>query len=312
MNQLDWKIFFDFCLFIRVIEIMPLKKLFIIESPFQLLQALELVLKNSEQSNIIIRLNGVVANENQMLRICKYFDLKNVKFVNSGGYFGRIKYFVIAWWEVFKNQCIYIGDIDSFVFKKFYFFLKKDKVTLLDDGVATINQTHSELGFARFTIFDNVSGVKTNNFHSICELLYKYPIKSDLCMIIGGKIVEEGIVSKESYYTFLENCSAYGSDLIYVPHRGELDHNVEEIEAKFGFRIVRSDFPVELLALQLEVVPGIILSCLSTALISMSILYRHSDILYFKFREDELLARKESAINVYKYLENMKYLSRMV
>lgn len=287
------------------------ESLFIVESPFQLLQVVELVVSGNQPYQVIIRLNRSEQNNKQLVKICEKFQLNSVEFARAEGVIGRLIYMFKVWKYIIRAKHVYIGDIDSYTFRYFKHRLEKKNVTLLDDGVATISQTESTQDFNRFSIFPNYKGQVTNTFPSIRHYINEHITSGSGSLIIGGKLVEEGICSISSYHRFLDKCLSKNSDLIYIPHRGESEENLSLIKEKYGLQVIRLDLPIELAAIELNIIPKNIFSCFSTALISMPVIYPESSFYCYEFERDEILKRKEHITKVYKYLDEQKRLIKM-
>lgn len=276
------------------------------ESPFQLIQAIELK-KEVKDIKFLIRLNGSDRNNQQIRQVVKTFNLPKVIYV-------PVKYKVLLLIFLFPflfmslfSKKVYIGDENSIVFKLVKYFISKRKLVLLDDGVATLNSKLNGL-YSRYTIFSGVDGDK--NQLSECRRVINGKINSNninVNVIVGSKLVEEGICDQNSYFDLLDDMvmsiasSSYKT--IYIPHRGECYKNLAAISSRYRFEIINNELPIELIGYELSVVPVGIFSVMSTALFSMSLIYSNATIRVYPLESNKILSRKEGVENLYEIMK---------
>ena len=281
---------------------------FYIESPFQLLQAAEFSdVANSQV--FIVRMNGEAKNDRQMKEMVGLFEISSVVFLKIGNRFAAFLHiFPLFLFFIFSKK-IYFGDENSIFFRILGPFFKK-KLKLLDDGVATLN-SNLKNEYERITIFSKVHGQK-NKLSKCRDIVESTDSQEQVDIIIGSKLVECGICSRESYHSILENIAMTNKSshrrAIYIPHRGESEKNIDCIANRFGMDIVSTNLPVELIGYELKVCPVNVYSVMSTALFSMSLVYEEAKMKVIPLRSDEILSRKESIENLYSVMGEYKFL----
>jgi len=283
------------------------QSLFYIESPFQLMQAFELVDSFSDY-RVVIRLGPSEPNNSQLKNLVSLFKLHNVTYVYCVSQY-QCSILVIKF-IVSSLRCsnIFIGDENSRVFKIVRYFLARDKVILLDDGVATINSKPENKLYRRFTLFDSEQEDNmVNRFERIRSFIGRQQQTRSISVIVGGKLVEEGIVSRETYLKVIGKMvsnSDNSLDLIYIPHRGEKSENLEILKRSFGVSIVRTRFPIELIEYELNSKLISIHSTFSTAIFSMGVIVKDVKILVYQIEEDKILSRGRAIKNQYSRIES--------
>ena len=200
----------------------------LIESPFQLLQGIELETEN-EKNIYLIRLNNNERNNNQMREMLNLFNISNVIFIHS--YYKFLLAFYIPVVLIFAtlSKRFHVGDENSVFFRVIKRYVTKDRFFLLDDGVATLSPGASR-DYKRITIFEGVPGIR-NKLGSARLLIEQVDKSITIDVIVGGKLVEEGICSFDTYESILAqmitDLQGGNNKIVYVPHRGE---NLEKIK----------------------------------------------------------------------------------
>lgn len=271
------------------------------ESPFQLIQALEIA-GAPEKYLLIIRLNDIERNNIQLKEMVSLFALSNVIYMNARFKLVLLFYAVPFLLMAAAAKKCYVGDENSIVFKLLKRIIQNKKVWLLDDGVATLNSKENA-SFRRLTIFRTVEGVH-NDLKKCRDLIQSKPIFREVNIIVGSKLVEESICTKEVYYSILEamaeDIGLQNTEIIYVPHRGESESNLTEILERFNFELVNNSLPIELIALEFDVQPIRVVSVLSTALYSMSLIYENAEFRVYPLNFDSIDSRREGIESLYR------------
>jgi len=283
------------------------QSLFYIESPFQLMQAFELVDSFSDY-RVVIRLGPSEPNNSQLKNLVSLFKLHNVTYVYCVSQYQCSILVIKLIVSSLRCSNIFIGDENSRVFKIVRYFLARDKVILLDDGVATINSKPENKLYRRFTLFDSEQEDNmVNRFERIRSFIGRQQQTRSISVIVGGKLVEEGIVSRETYLKVIGKMvsnSDNSLDLIYIPHRGEKSENLEILKRSFGVSIVRTRFPIELIEYELNSKLISIHSTFSTAIFSMGVIVKDVKILVYQIEEDKILSRGRAIKNQYSRIES--------
>ena len=206
-------------------------------------------------------------------------------------------------WRLSKDiEHIYYGDENSKFFK-ISRILFENKIILLDDGVATINS--SELSIPRFSIFNYHNNTTINSWRALRTLIkHRELVTEKYSLIIGSKVVEEGIMSPNTYERFISHARTITSGkMYYIPHRGENKNNLDSILKKYNIEIYSPRAPIEIVALLFNSAPEKIISMFSTALFSMQQIYKESLIFSIRIDDELFLKRKKQIINIYKKIE---------
>jgi|GEM_PF-2757678 len=284
--------------------------LFYIESPFQLMQAYELInaSKICKYRLIVRRFNSTSNNDKQLKKTAKLLN------ININTYFScRIKplCIVISLYLLIQQRSfdnIYIGDENSIVFKLIKNIINPKKIVLLDDGVSTLTAPLSNDIYRRFTMFESKSnGLKLNDFTNIRERILAKNIRQKRHVVIGNNFVELGICSRKTYYKALKAMilsQPSNSKFVYISHRGEFEENLKDINKEFNFDLIRMSLPIELLQIELEIQPLTIHTILSTALFSMQLIYNNIECFSYKVHNSEIFARKRAVLELYKIIES--------
>ena len=278
-----------------------------VDSPFQLLQVLELDKNDFKISKVFIRLNGKEENDKQLKNMEKMLNIESCKFININNFYQKIYYYtsLTVVFMLYKN--IIFGDANCLLFRLIHAFKSQKNILLLDDGVATINDKKFNDIYQRFTIFPKyVSNPIVNNFYEV-QRLSKECVTTKKHVIVGGKFVDEGICDEHTYNEVIKkitsNLNEMDTKCIYIPHRGETDSHLARLKKNFTFQIIRLDYPIELLTLESGIYPLSISHVMSTAVFSMRKIYSDVDIFTSRIPASKILLRRESIGNIYKEIE---------
>jgi hypothetical protein len=291
-----------------------LKDILFVESPLQLLNALEAI--NSfdlEDYVLYIRYSNQTINDKQLDRLIGIFDIKSTKMKkihlssknrNILDYMKILFYFLDS--KFLKINRLFIGNIDSKFLSLIYKNVSKNKIIALDDGAKTIalQKKFNETDFYNlFTMYNlkklNNQIIYKNNYNNVKSLL-KNKDKTENILFLGTKLNEVGIISENEYILLINKIAKYyNKNIIYIPHRGEDEKKLNKISKFQNFKIKNIDYPVELYGLYEKEIPNTVASFYSTALLSMQNIYGiQSESFYFDFSNSE---HKESIDSVYEY-----------
>jgi len=275
-----------------------------VESPFQLLQAVEyLHKKNIEDYSLFIRLNQVEENNRQLRAVLSWAAIQSDSIFKLEFSYHSLLCLTRLFVHVVTGHNIVFGDENSVVFRALSYFLKREKVTLLDDGVATLMSNRDSI-YLRFSIFFGKADI-FNTFDYLRSQLIDEN-RREVNIIIGGKLVEEGICSKETYMHVLSrmvtDAKENGFPIVYIPHRGEHDANLEELKANFSIDIIRNTMPIEMIGLECGCTPVALFSVLSTALFSLSLIYKNTKLNLYPIPPDLLIKRKEYILRLFEIM----------
>ncbi len=269
-----------------------------VESPGQVINAIESINANQKKWLMVVRFNGQEFNDLQIRNVLAFYkaknyitDSSNISTVN--GFVGfLIKFFYIILRFGFKN--IYVGCHKS----KYLAIFRKIRcpMTLLDDGIATLAY-HHRLGENNNYVLDYytcIDLVPVSDTHKVSSNKFDY-IKSlspanrpqSGAIFYGAKYIEVGIFTKEKYCAFLEQIfeALGGVEICYIPHRGEDSANFKAYE-KIGFKIRRTELPSELDLITMNTKPALVAGFFTASLLTAKIIYPDIDVISFKFKDD--------------------------
>lgn len=300
-----------------------MKQLFVVESPFQLLNAYE-ALKSfyARKQVLFVRFSGEYVNDEQIkdtLIKLGFYKIARIRCilinVKRRGVldivkllFLKVLYFLIS--SSYKR--IFIGNYES-NFMRFIIPFNR-KIILLDDGFKTITiqkKFTSQKYFDWFSVFDldliENQVLYKNNYNHL-NLDYRIILKQDsnTILFIGSKLSEVGVINEKYYLLLINKISKryFDSDIVYVAHRGESNEKLKQIDEIQNIKVIRLDCPIELISLDGRINPKIIASFYSTALITLNKIFRVETVA-FKFNYSNYI-NKEDIDFVYQYC--MKYI----
>ena len=307
------------------------KNYLIVESPFQLLSALEAVQYYSIDSYCIyIRYSSSENNNNQMSYVVTNFHKiqRDIEFfsIKSHGhqFFDYLKmvFFLgkFCFFGVFSKR-FFIGNYESRFLKLLVSILPKSKVVLLDDGAKSINIQSGfddKKNLNMFTIFplSNHKGqrIEKNNFVFLKNKMSELIHKNDLIFFLGAPLISAGIMSEFEYLGKLKKIIKLNNfeNILYIPHRQESEDVINEISNFNGVVVKSIDYPVELYGLYNSAIPSQVISFYSTALVSMSLIYSIPATAYMFTPSPNDIEKHGKAINeVYKLYRSIINVERV-
>lgn len=293
--------------------------LFLVESPFQLLCALEAEdhFKFSE-SYFLIRLSGEKRNDEQLLRLSNEFlKEKNYKilFIRSKkkslkDYARFFLYKGFFFVRLLRAEKIFVGNIESRFLNYLIKGISKNKIILLDDGAKTLI-IHTKYAdnkcYNLFTIYDLMpyknQKIYKNQFLRLKRNFSNYEVETEV-LFLGTKLTELGFVTHQQYISYLKKIVDYfdTKKIIYIPHRGEDINKLKTLQTEIPqLSITKLNFPVELYGLNFFKKPSIVASFYSTALLTIKYIY-NCDIVSFKYDYGDS-KNKDDIDQVYNFYE---------
>jgi hypothetical protein len=317
------------------------KNIFIIESPLQLINAVEAKFHFKTSNNILIIIKSNNAqNNNQINSILNtgYWDsIIKIEFKDYylKGYFGVIKrgrdlYKIV---EKFKNiNKLFIGfyglDFIKYICNKLNF----KRLILLDDGTQTIDIMrdikHSKITlsslFKKFFLVFNTNTLKDLSFFTSYENDYfnEYIIKNDYKFLktkiqnrnidinklffLGSNMVDSGFLSLKTY---IENLNSIildnpGKQFYYIPHRRESDNNINFVVRNTEMELLETNESIETyLVYKSNELPGIIVSFICSALINLKHIFNER-ILVKGYGINDSLILDEQFKTRFKYIKS--------
>lgn len=269
-----------------------------IESPLQLICAIEFNEKYKKIKNFYIRKSTKQTDEQILYIINKYSSLNfNYSFLP------KLEIVNIFHWIYFIvsnfHKKILVGNNDGIISS---LFLNK---ILGDDGTKTISIIARNKKYRHWTFFD-LHNYKNHSFE-----FFKFNFKTKnistnkSVYFIGQKHIEEKLVKKDSYLSLLKKIKDKYKNytLYYFKHRGENEENLKEIK-RMGFKIKNINYPIEFHPIEENVKPDHVIGFCSSALITLNEIYN----LNFSFYVNDQLLNKSNYENNYK--EIYRYLNK--
>ncbi|MEM5547770.1 hypothetical protein [Pseudoalteromonas fuliginea] len=254
-------------------------------------------------------MNGKVSNDEQLINLISWLDIKDIKKVKIEKIYHKIYYYFMFFLLGLFNKFIIVGDANSVLFKFLKLFYKKEKFILLDDGVATIGNKSINDNFKRFTIFpEHVKNHVENEFVNVKKLIDKSVGLEKKHIIVGAKFVDSGICDRGTYIAAIKEVIKHVKvdACLYIPHRGESNSELQAIKQTLSLNIIRLNLPIELISLEAKIYPLSISHTLSTAVFSMNKIY-DAPIYTYQIPENKLIQRKAPIENLYKVIRSKNF-----
>ena len=296
-----------------------MKNLFVVESPFQLLNAIEAIHTfPATHADLYIRYSDSGKNDEQLKNLVKKIDLPLTVSVHSFFVSADIKKLLVLLKMAFylvkfraitiQYDKIFIGCYESRFLRLVLPF--NSKTILLDDGLKTIstqNNFKSGKQFNWFTIFDlkpiGKQKIYKNEFKNLQSHIKQQGSKNKSVLFIGTKLSEENIITENYNMELIERIAKenHYSPLKYVAHRGESQSKLDRIQEIQNVEVIQLSYPLELLPVYGDFAPSKIISFYSTALITLQKIYQVETIGYkFDFSQSKHKGNIKSA---YDYCE---------
>ena len=319
-----------------------MENIFFINSPLQLLCAIEASVIFKTSNNILVIFNkGSGENYNQIQQMLERYEtifskvevidrkLKSIKGWLAG--FHAINQLADKYNRI---DNLFIGDYRNGIARHFQNSVLFDNVYILDDGFSTIHiykrlrkgkltsyKDYLKYIFSRgkyrfkaskrvnyFTIFDKqITGknIYSNNLNHLVR--NDEWNSSDKIFWLGSPIVEDRIVTTDYYLESIRRWSRElnnKDEIIYFPHRREKKQKIHEIEKKYGFQCNRINVPIELYLVRERVKPKAIISFFSTALYTLNRIMGSNRIYYIPIESSKILKGKKHIQDIYEILNS--------
>lgn len=303
-----------------------MKNLFVLKSPLQIINALEAVAHFKLSNNIFVLIyTESLANENQMRELVNSNNIDGIEIIHVKKEFKSkfLKYVqLIKQFKKDKYNYLFLGEIGKF-HKVLLANIKKEKVFLLDDGTATIKfyneviktnkynrYKFKEIRFLLFglrvkikdkmnlfTYFDlePIHGIEIvknrleNLRKNYQEQIHKH--NEDTIYFIGEPLDDINVIDINTYKDMIENLiNMFKKKTIYIPHRYEsnqLKKTISSIDNKL-FEIKDINQPIETYFIEQKIYPKHIISCSSTALTTLGMMYEEAIVNIIKIPENDI------------------------
>jgi len=303
-----------------------MKNLFVLKSPLQIINALEAVAHFKLSNNIFVLIyTESLANENQMRELVNSNNIDGIEIIHVKKEFKSkfLKYVqLIKQFKKDKYNYLFLGEIGKF-HKVLLANIKKEKVFLLDDGTATIKfyneviktnkynrYKFKEIRFLLFglrvkikdkmnlfTYFDlePIHGIEIvknrleNLRKNYQEQIHRH--NEDTIYFIGEPLDDINVIDINTYKDMIENLiNMFKKKTIYIPHRYEsnqLKKTISSIDNKL-FEIKDINQPIETYFIEQKIYPKHIISCSSTALTTLGMMYEEAIVNIIKIPENDI------------------------
>jgi hypothetical protein len=282
--------------------------LFFIESPFQLLCAYEAIYQNDlKYVTMIIRLNNQEKNNQQLLNLLDYEIINKVyivKIISFKHLFYNMPFLLKIMLFSKKINKIYIGDYRGKLMTFVRFILKNKQITILDDGLYTLNlyskmKSKEILTFDLFSVFDFNPLSNQHNIEKNKMLFFKKKLNMikqiDCVYFFGAATSEAGYLHEEIYVSYINKIKQYYEkqriSFLYIPHRRE---SLEKFNHILDLNIYKFENPAEIQIKTDKEVPIRIASFYSTVLVTLKLLYNIEYIDSFTYNYNDILKDKQN------------------
>ncbi|WP_445772539.1 hypothetical protein [Shewanella sp.] len=279
---------------------------FYVESPGQLINAMEAIYKFKSKWKLLIRYNGDSINDKQIEKVLNFYMCKSEPVFTSGEV---VKvYSFTHFFTIFLSVLLFNGKAKKYIGchkSKFLkpFHILRIPMVLMDDGIATLaylNRLENEKrSFIQrffstlnpmdlFTALDLSSfdvgkaNVEKHNFSFLKSLITDSDDSSKV-YFFGAKYIEASILSEKSYENLLTQViKVYeGQDVYYLPHRGEDRSRLNRYKS-IGFKIYEPSFPSELELVLSERKPTVVAGFFTASLFTTSVISPNTKVTSFK------------------------------
>ena len=102
-----------------------------------------------------------------------------------------------------------------------------------------------------------------------------HDVQSDDVLFLGQCLIEDKWIEKKVYFEHLRKVRSYfsGKELFYIPHPREFPETVSHVENVLGFKILRTDVPIECHLTLHGKRPKVLAAFFCSALVNCSIIY---------------------------------------
>ena len=265
--------------------------LIIVESPFQLLCAYEIITRYRLNYILAIRKSGLGRNDEQLKMTAEALGLHYVEIVV------RVRKFtqdiLRAWPQIFSILArsynhLLLGSYYSGFIRMLRRGIRADRTWLLDDGLASLKAQSDMIKSGR--IYDLATCLELQELPGQTILQHRLEsvaalnsiIYTEDSLFIGQPFVEKGIVSNAIYNDILGiSRRASANRLTYIPHRAENTQRVVELQRTFDLDIHYPSTCIELDLVQRGQAPLQVFNVLSTAAFTIARMFPRTTVTIF-------------------------------
>lgn len=289
-----------------------LSNLFVLKSPLQIINAIEAIEHFQLKNNVFVIIHNRLQNNSEQMKVLldlgnKVDEIIHVEEKYKSKYFEYVK--LIKSLKKRPYDYLFVGELGT-SYKTIIANVVKEKVFLLDDGTATIEYYNKfikrniynkynfrELRFLfsglkfkvkdkvnLFTYFDlesvyGVDVIKNNLTYLKNRGLNDFVTDGDVVYFIGQPV--EWFMSFDFYKNSISKLiKEFNKKIIYIPHRSESSEQISNIASMKSemLEMLKPNMPLELYFLKNNIYPSHVVSYISTALITLKILFENTRV----------------------------------
>lgn len=275
------------------------KALLIVETPFQLLCAYEVISVCRLDYTLLLRVTGAGRNDQQLLECASILGLSYSQFRVRVGHHrvdALLAVPAITGHLLKRYDHLFVGSYFSRLLMSLRHVVRNDHLWLLDDGVSTFlaqdkmaapgRQKHDLATFFRVPPLPGQT-VVCHQFSSLAAL--SNATYADTSLFIGQPQTGHtaypeyrAAISRRDYFELLARCRAASpGPMLYIPHRVERSEDVEEIGRTFNVDVQFTSVCIELHLVKAGSVPRRIYTSISTAAFSLAAIFPDCTVTMF-------------------------------
>ncbi len=303
--------------------------IFLVETPLQLLNAIEARYSFSANKKVLVVFNGInKSGIQQMKNMINKTDWDKIYYITGAPnkllyvltQFSRVNKLnkIIKDYRIIEN--IFIGDYRSGLMRHIANSVSYKHCYLLDDGSATLLLPHykEKLAFRQlmiekllkifsrykpnlisnpflFTVYDKEKfpdNFVKNNGYLYIKNQFNNNVLEDKVFFLGGPLTEKDcVISEDVYFDLLKKIRKYyiNYDVFYIPHRRENSEKLKRIEDLTGMKVKKLDTCIEYAICFNKENPKVVASFFSSALINLKYILGEKLLIHGFYLEPEYL-----------------------
>jgi hypothetical protein len=316
--------------------------IFIVESPLQLLSAIEAAgYFGSAHNELILIRNRHPVNVRQMRQILSTSPVSFHVRAEISTHQTKALYYelfrLLRSMRRSRYSRVFVGDFNCGYMRVFGANVPAEHVCLLDDGIAALYMEdllteqkswrasvrgllarglgfRPELNLADCDVFSFFPRASESPKEWIChsfsrlrERLKLQTVAPSLHLVVGqGGLVDQGFLEERVYFDLLRGLTAgLKGEILYAPHRHEDRARVARIAEQLAFKIKDFDQPIELALAQMAPCPATVSAFMSTALFSIKTVYPELRVRFLPLEGSYLLRRQGPITKINRYLSQI-------
>lgn len=288
------------------------KKIYLINSPSEYLCLIEWSYKekiDKAKINVVIGFT-TDASINQIKDLSiKYYNFNELFFLKD--LFNECIFrFILNIYKVFhvKKKLVVVGDYKYYLNQPIY--NRSKKFILLDEGMSLTRLVKTKIkngNFQMFSIFGhfNKSESILNEFNYLKSCLPPKKINEGKIILLGTSAAEMELITKNFYYQrIIKFCELYNTkEIFYYPHRSDSIFD-NHIPPK-NLTIQKTNLPIEVKLLHLDMLPEKIVGFYSMALLNLSIILESTGVEIMNIAYDTSYYKNEEIKKSFKIITKL-------